>query len=131
MNPKITADRNKLEELCDTVRQLALQGDFMECEKLITDAMSRHPHAPQPHNLMGVLLEMRNDHTTAMNHFRAAWSLDPTYCPARHNLDNFASFYVRNKYAFDESDCPVEEKNNYRVEYDSHGIGHVIKEDCK
>ena len=118
---------NELSALCDLVKQLALKGDYIGCEKHIADAMSEHPHAPQPHNLMGVLLEMRHDHMAAMKHFRAAWSLDPTYYPARHNLDNFASFYMRDKYAFDESDCQYRNKNGYKVEYDSRGIGHVIK----
>ena len=122
---------NDLSILCDSVKQLVLKGDYYNCEKIIAAAMSRHPHAPQPHNLMGVLFEARDDHTSAMKHFRAAWSLDPTYYPARHNLDNLASFYIRSEYAFDERDCPAEEINGRRIEYDARGIGHVIKEDLK
>ena len=95
---------DELAALCATVRRLAGSGNFAECEKQIADIMSIYPHAPQPHNLMGVLFEMRNDHTTAIKHFRAAWSLDPTYIPARHNLDNFASFYSEKRFVFDEDD---------------------------
>ena len=98
---------NELSALCDSIRKLTGNGEYSECEKLIASAMGRYPHAPQPHNLMGILFEMRDDHVTAMKHFRAAWSLDPTYIPARHNLSNFASFYPDVKYAFNEDDCPA------------------------
>lgn len=97
----------EMSELCDTVKQLARSSNYTECENLIAEAMRRHPHAPQPHNLMGVLFELRHDHVTAMKHYRAAWSLDPTYLPARHNLDNFGSFDKNGKCAFDENDCPM------------------------
>ena len=104
MDQLLTGNEKELSALCDSVRLLTRKGDYIECEKLIADAMSRHPHSPQPHNLMGVLFEIRNDHTSAMKHFRAAWSLDPTYVPARHNLDNFASFYTTGEFVFDEND---------------------------
>ena len=108
MSPSTKEERKDLSALCDSVKHLTHEGDLTKCEELIADAMGRYPHAPQPHNLMGVLYEIRNDHVGALKHFRAAWSLDPTYVPARHNLDNFASFYIKSKYAFDESDCPME-----------------------
>lgn len=95
--------------LCDSVKQLTRDCEFTESEKLIADAMRLYPHAPQPHNLMGVLLETMHDHIAAVKHFRAAWSLDPTYLPARHNLNNFASFYPRGKLAYDEHDCLLNE----------------------
>ena len=128
MAQPLTGEDQELSVLCDSVRRLARKGDYEECERRIANAMSRHPHAPQPHNLMGVLFEIKNDHVAAMKHFRAAWSLDPTYLPARHNLDHFASFYPKDQCAFDENDCRVNEKKYcVKVEYDSRGIGHVIK----
>lgn len=104
MNQHISNYEKQLSVLCNTIKLLAHQQDFAECEKLIAEAMSMYPHAPQPHNLMGVLFEMKDEHAAAIKHFRAAWSLDPTYLPARHNLDNFASFYSVDRYAFDEND---------------------------
>ena len=101
------ADAEKeMSALCVSVKRLTVKGAYAECEKMIADAMGRYPHAPQPHNLMGVLFEMREDRASAMKHFRAAWSLDPTYIPARHNLDNFTSFHSVKKYVFDENDLP-------------------------
>lgn len=114
MPHSMTEEKRELTALCDSVKNLTNEGAFSTCENMIADAMRRYPHAPQPHNLMGVLFEIRNDHEGAVKHFRAAWSLDPTYAPARHNLENFASFYTRGKYAFDENDCPAGGGKNSR-----------------
>jgi len=65
---------------------------------------------PEPHNLIGELLQKKGDHISAMKHFRAAWALEPTYIPVRYNLHVFASFYTDGKCAYDESDCPIDEK---------------------
>ena len=126
MKQYVEKDENELSALCDSVRQLTFNGEYPDCEKLIADAMGRHPHAPQPHNLMGILYEMRDDRASAMKHFRAAWSLDPTYLPARHNLNCFASFSRVGNYAFSEDDCPAnEEKYTSKIEYDDHGVGRL------
>lgn len=102
----ISESEKELFELCDTVRKLVAQNKFIECKVPIQDAMAKYPHAPQPHNLIGIVLEMEGDHMTAMNHFRAAWALDSTYIPARFNMKRFGSFSPKGKCAFDETDCP-------------------------
>ncbi|HSK68983.1 MAG TPA: hypothetical protein VLA21_06945 [Candidatus Limnocylindria bacterium] len=94
-----------LRELCAYVRENGRDGGG-ECRRLIYSAMQQHPHAPHPHNLIGILLEQEGNHPAAMKHFRAAWALDPTYMPARWNLDSFGTFFSRGRYAYDESDCP-------------------------
>jgi len=95
---------------------------------LIEEAIGKYPHAPEPHNLLGLLLEAQGEHIAAMKHFRAAWALDPTYLPTRQNLDYFGSCYPSGKWAYDESDCPQEyDESNYRIDYDERGIGHVAK----
>ena len=118
----------ELTALCGIVRRLVEQKDFGQGELLIKKAIGDYIHAPEPHNLLGLLLEAQSDHLTAMKHFRAAWALDPTYLPARQNLDYFGSFYPNGKQAFDESDCPLEKKgNSYVVVYDANGIRHVVR----
>jgi hypothetical protein len=63
-----------------------------------------------------LVLEKESDHLLAMKHFRAAWALDPTYLPARYNLENFGTFVPKGRGAFDESDCPpLKEKAEYKV----------------
>jgi len=117
-----------LTDLCNSVRKLVGEGQYKESNMLIANAMGAFPHAPEPHNLMGILLERQNDHLSAMKHFRAAWALDPTYIPARININQYGDFFCKmRKDAFDESDCPVSpDKNLYKIEYDENGIGRLV-----
>ena len=79
--------------------------DYEKCKEKIMRAMSEFPHAAEPHNLMGIVLEKEGNHVTAMRHFRAAWELDPAYLPTRENLEAFGAFPQNGRYVFDESDC--------------------------
>lgn len=94
MNGLITlkATDRDLCSLCGMISGLLRQNKLEECEMLISNAMGNHPSAPEPHNLYGLILESRGKHCDAMKHFRAAWALDPTYDPARKNLDYFGDF---------------------------------------
>jgi hypothetical protein len=97
---------NGLDMLCDNVRKLVVKGAYKESERLVTIAMGNYPHAPEPHNLMGILMEQEGDHVCAMKHFRAAWALDPTYIPARYNMDRIGTFVGEGSCAYNEADCP-------------------------
>ncbi len=108
MKNYISAEKNDLAMLCNMVKDMIQQKEFDKCEALIADAMKKYPHSPEPHNLIGVMLEKQGNHVAAMKHFRAAWGLDPTYLPARFNLDSYASFYTKGQCAFDENDCPID-----------------------
>lgn len=44
------------------------------------------PQRPEAFNLLGVIHEVRDEHTEAMNNYRVAYHTDPTYQPARDNL---------------------------------------------
>lgn len=114
--------------LSNQVRALINNEEYDACYELIVEEMKKSPHAPEPHNLLGMLLEKRREHVLAMKHFRVAWDLDPTYLPARHNLELYGSFTPIGVGAFDEGDCPSLEKENlYNLEYDQNKIGHVVK----
>lgn len=130
-NIELTESIKELNVLCGKIRALIEKRDYAQCECLICSAMGQYPHALHPHNLMGLLLEKKGDHPAAMKHFRAAWALDPTYIPARQNLNGYGTFFSQGKCAFDESDCPPDEKSNCKIEiqYDSHGVGHVVRRD--
>ena len=73
-----------MQPLTAHIRALVAQQHFSEAEDEAAQAMAAAPHDAQPHNLMGIIVESRNDHVQAMKHFRAAWALDPTYRPARN-----------------------------------------------
>ncbi len=129
MNTAVMMDQEQdLRELCCTVRTLVMNGEYKKCTSMICKAMGEYPHNPEPHNLLGIVLEHTGDHCSAMKHFRAAWALDPTYAPASQNLNNYGTFYSTGTCAYDESDCsPKEESTRYEVRYDEHGVGHVIR----
>ncbi|WP_291743513.1 hypothetical protein [Clostridium sp.] len=102
--------------LSNQVRQLINSGEYEVCYDLIIEEMVRSPHSPEPHNLLGILLEKRRNHLLAMKHFRVASDLDPTYLPAIHNLNIYGSFYPSGKVAFDESDFKFsQDKNLYKL----------------
>lgn len=80
----------ELVNLCDRVKDYLNQNAYKACLEDICYAMYLHPDAPEPHNLMGILLEKQNDHMGAIKHFRAALDLDPAYLPAKENMLNYA-----------------------------------------
>lgn len=128
MKPQFLIEEFSLSDICHKAREFVKRQEYDECEFMIQCAMKQYPHAPEPHNLLGIVLEKKGDHIGAMKHFRAAWALDSTYMPARYNLDYYGTFYKKGSCAFDESDCIQEiKKKEVRIEYDEHGVGHVVR----
>ena len=127
------SEQNVMQPLTAHIRALVAQRNFSEAEDEAAQAMAAAPHAAQPHNLMGIIAESRNDHVQAMKHFRAAWALDPTYRPARINMERYGSFSGQMpRPVYDETECepcPAQSRLTCRIEYDKHGIGHVIREE--
>ena len=101
----MNSDKEEMQKLCNFVRENVEKHDYEQCKEKIMRAMSEFPHAAEPHNLMGIVLEKEGNHVTAMRHFRAAWELDPAYLPTRENLEAFGAFPQNGRYVFDESDC--------------------------
>lgn len=116
----------ELEELCVRVRELASEKKYEGCIDAICQAMESYPHAPEPHNLLGIILEKTGDHLSAMKHFRAAWALDPTYLPAIQNLNTYGTFFSGGGCAFDESDLRSPAESNIEIVYDERGVGRVV-----
>ena len=126
MKMKVPEDIRERQELCDRARALIKNWEFDECWTLLCDAMGRYPNLPEPNNLLGILLEKQGSHVLAMKHFRAAWALDPTYRPARQNIERYGSFFSVEAVAFDESDCPPDPlEGRIEVSYDARGVGHA------
>lgn len=65
--------------------------DFEQAYALITAAMQIDPDAPQPHNLLGIWFALKGNGDKARRHYRAAYSLDPTFGPACKNLETISS----------------------------------------
>ena len=68
------------------------EKDWDSCMELIPRYMERYPNSAVPHNLLGIVLESQGHHPDAMRHFRAAWSLDPTFMPASQNIDTYSLY---------------------------------------
>lgn len=115
------------ERLEDKCRMLIEKREYEKCEKEIRQAMAGKPHSAIPHNLMGILLESTHDHVLAMKHFRAAYGLDPTYVPARFNMEQYAKTFDCGKYAYTEEDCPVKKDSQFEIVYDEHHVGHIVR----
>ena len=115
------------EKLEDRCKRLIVQHEYKECEKKLGEAMLRNPHSAIPHNLMGILMEKENNHVLAMKHFRAAYALDPTYIPARYNMEQYGTMYSSGRCAYIEEDCPVQNDPQFKVVYDEHHVGHLVR----
>lgn len=99
-------ERKSLEKLNNRVEELYLKEEYGRCEKMIVEAIGDYPHAPHPHNLYGVILEKYGDKHAAMSHYRAAIALEPSYRPARSNLNRYGDMSNRNTQpAFSDKDC--------------------------
>jgi len=68
--------------------------EFDKSYKTIINAININPNAPEPHNLLGIWYEFKNDNDLARKHYRAAYALDPTYKPASENLERVCTFFV-------------------------------------
>ena len=128
---ELTSRGMQLQALCDGVRKYVGTRNYQKCVTMICEAMGEYPNAPQPHNLLGIVMEKEGDHAGAMKHFRAAYALDPTYLPARQNLDYYGTFYSQGGCAYDESDCPREAPSPFQIQYDEKGIGHAVRRNGK
>ena len=54
----------------------------------------------------------------AMKHFRAAWALDPSYEPARKNLESFTGEMTRHKWDYGEQvqgGAGAERKEEFKI----------------
>ena len=78
-----------------TIRQavdLLKDCDTDKSYELISKAHLLNPDAADPHNLMGLISELRGDDITARKHYRAAYALNPTYKPSCRNLERLCMF---------------------------------------
>ena len=93
------------------IKQAAVSLQGKNCDiaySLIVEAMRINPDAPQPHNLMGIFYELTGNGNMARRHYRAAYSLDPTYKPACSNLERICTDFDNRPRAYDYGDVPEE-----------------------
>lgn len=86
------SDLSTFEDYIEYAKKCILANDYVLAEDYLKKAIDKNIDAPEPHNLMGVISELRNDLHHAQIHYRAALSLDPTYHPADVNLQRTVQF---------------------------------------
>jgi len=83
----------------------ALRNCEMEkAYELIIEAMTLKPSAAEPHNLLGIWFEISGNEDMARRHYRAAYSLDPTYKPACNNLEQICAMFNYFETSYDYGD---------------------------
>lgn len=93
--------------------------DTESSKSFISDAMILNLDAPQPHNLLGILNEIKGDDSLARKHYRAAYALDPTYTPACHNLERLVMLeWGPQKRDYDYGDAEKESLQNNDLTFD-------------
>ncbi|MCL6598317.1 MAG: hypothetical protein K6T81_06200 [Alicyclobacillus macrosporangiidus] len=97
-----------LKEATDKLRN----HEFEESYKLIVKSLGLNPHAPEPHNLLGIWFEIKGNKDTARKHYRAAYALDPTYKPACENLERVCTFFPNWSIPYDFGDEFIEGNTN-------------------
>lgn len=100
----------KYDALINEVKRDIQSAHYHDGENKVALAMLENPHSAVPHNLMGILLEKKHNHTQAMKHFRAACDLDPTYIPAKNNLEEYGCFFSTGKCCYGNEDYSESEK---------------------
>ena len=60
---------------------------FSVSREIVRKAIAADPAQPEAYNLLGVLIEIQHDWLKAQKFYRAALDIDPTFKPARANLD--------------------------------------------
>ena len=116
-----------MKNLEDECKKMITCHEYKKCENKIKEAMFQDPHSAIPHNLMGILMEKEKNHVQAMKHFRAAYALDPTYIPARYNMEQYGSMNFTVECAYSEKDCQIQKDSQFKEVYDAHNVRHLIR----
>lgn len=80
---------DKLETFADIIGYVKLciiSRDYEKASKHLEKALAERGDSPEPHNLLGVIAEMKGKTLKAQNHYRAAIALKPSYEAAEKNL---------------------------------------------
>ncbi|MCK8817962.1 response regulator [Natroniella sulfidigena] len=88
---------NSYEDYLNYAKSCINQRDFKKGEKYLQKAVALDTSKPEAFNLLGVILELRDKILEAQKKYRAALSLDPTYQPAKDNLNRTTKFNYERK----------------------------------
>jgi DNA-binding response OmpR family regulator len=97
---KLVLEREALEEknaidyhsLIQLAKRHITDRSFANARETVRKAISTDPAHPEAYNLLGALLEIKGDWLDAQKFYRAALDIDPSFKPARINLDRTTSW---------------------------------------
>lgn len=95
-----TLEETKVESFVDVLefsKACILSKDYGKAEQFLKKAISLNVDSAEPHNLLGILAEIKRDISLAQIHYRAALALDPTHEAANKNLERTAQFHYTYK----------------------------------
>jgi FixJ family two-component response regulator len=81
----------KYEYYIDMAKQHIAAGEFDVARVYANQAIFLEYHRPEAHNILGGVCEANGDNREAAKNYRVALEMDPTYEPARKNLDRVTS----------------------------------------
>jgi DNA-binding NtrC family response regulator len=86
-----------------------MNQEYDKALEYLKKAVSLEIEYPEPYNLLGVIAEFNDEIERAQKHYRAALAYDPTYKPARSNLERSASYtHSKSKNLIDLGDKEIE-----------------------
>ena len=94
-----TLEESKVESFVDVLefaKACILSKDYGKAEEFLKKAISLNVDSADPHNLLGILSEIKRNVSLAQMHYRAALALDPTHEAANKNLERTAQFNYTN-----------------------------------
>jgi DNA-binding response OmpR family regulator len=79
--------------LIELAKRHITDRSFETAREITRRAIASDPGQPEAYNLYGVLFERTGDRLEAQKFYRAALDIDPTYRPARANLERTTSWH--------------------------------------
>jgi len=83
--------------LIELAKRHITDRSFDTALELVRKAIATDPAQPVAYNLYGALIEMKGNRLEAQKFYRATLDIDPTYKPARDNLDRTTSWHKYGK----------------------------------
>ncbi|MEW6667242.1 MAG: response regulator [Thermodesulfobacteriota bacterium] len=79
--------------LVELTKRHITDRDFDSAAETARKAIAADPGQPEAYNLLGALLEIKGNGLEAQKFYRAAIDIDPTFKPARANLERITSWH--------------------------------------
>lgn len=116
-------DREALDEksakdyrsLIELAKRHISDRNFAGARETSRKAIAEDPAQPEAYNLLGALLEIKGDIPESQKFYRAATDIDPTYEPARANLERATSWHKLGGIDFGSDDIKPDDNETNKI----------------